>query len=121
VIDAKKIKRFVLPNLPYLFLWWVFCKVGEAYRLSPGRDTLQKLMGVVSALNFAFANPLPTLNLFNITVGLVGTAAIYGAVLYRKYHSKKWRKDVVCYKGCQWKTPTNTGGYFICGTDIKPP
>jgi type IV secretion system protein VirD4 len=107
VIDTKKIKRFVLPNLPYVFLWWLFAKVGEAYRLSPGRDTLRKLIGTMSALNTAFAQPLPALNLFDIMVGLLGAAAIYVAVLYRKYNAKKWRKEVLCYKGCQWRRPEN--------------
>jgi type IV secretion system protein VirD4 len=93
MIDAKKIKRFALPTLPYVFLWWFFAKVGEAYRLSPGRDTLQKLIGTVSALNTAFANPLPALNPFDMAVGLIGAAAVFGAALHKKHNAKKWRKD----------------------------
>jgi type IV secretion system protein VirD4 len=84
-----------------VFLFWVFAKLGEAYRLSPGRDTLQKLIGTVSALNTAFAHPLPALSLFDFTVGLVGAAAIYGAVLYRKHNAKKWRKDIE-YGSARW-------------------
>ncbi len=29
---TDKLKRYVLPNLPYLFVFWVFLKVGTAYR-----------------------------------------------------------------------------------------
>ena len=101
MIDAKKIKRFVLPNIPYIFLWWFFAKVGEAYRISPGQDELRKLIGTVSALNTAFAHPLPSSNLFDITVGLIGAAAIFGAVLYRKHNRKKWRKDIE-YGSARW-------------------
>jgi type IV secretion system protein VirD4 len=103
MIDARKIKRFALPNLPYALLWWVFDKIGEAYRLSPGRDTLQKLIGTVSALNEAFASPLPSFDLFDVAVGLAGAAGIYLAVLYKKRHSKKWRKDIE-YGSARWGT-----------------
>jgi type IV secretion system protein VirD4 len=101
MIDTKKIKSLVLPNLPYVFLWWVFCKVGEAYRLSPGRDALRKLIGTVSSLNAAFAHPLPALNPFDWTIGLVGAAGIFAVVLYRKHNAKKWRKNIE-YGSARW-------------------
>ena len=101
MIDANKIKRCVLPNLPYAFLWWFFCKVGEAYRISPGADTLRKLISTVSSLNAAFAHPLPALNPFDWTIGLIGAAAVFGAVLYKKHNAKKWRKDIE-YGSARW-------------------
>jgi type IV secretion system protein VirD4 len=100
-MNAGQIKRLVLPNIPYAFLFWVFAKVGEAYRLAPGADTLKKLIGTVSTLGAAFANPFPALNMFDLTVGLVGAAVIYGAVLYRKNNSEKWRKDIE-YGSARW-------------------
>ncbi len=33
-----KIKKYVVPNLPYLVIFWFFCKLGEAYRLAAGAD-----------------------------------------------------------------------------------
>ena len=27
-----KIKKYVVPNLPYLLIFWFFCKIGEGYR-----------------------------------------------------------------------------------------
>jgi type IV secretion system protein VirD4 len=107
----KQIKRLVLPNLPYVFLWWVFCKVGEAYRLSPGADTLKKLIGTVSALNTSFSHPIPALNLFDFTVGLVGAAGIFSVVLYRKHNAKKWRKDRE-YGSARWGTHKDIEPYI---------
>ena len=101
MIDSKKIKRFVLLNLPYAFLWWFFTKCGEAYRISPGRDALRKLIGTVGSLDTAFANLLPAPNLFDITVGLIGAAAVFLAVLYRRHNRKKWRKDIE-YGSARW-------------------
>ena len=37
----------MLPNLPYLFVFWFFSKVGTAYRIAPGADFGTKLMGMV--------------------------------------------------------------------------
>ena len=39
------LKKYVLPNLPYLIFLWFFAKVGEAVRLAPGVDASTKLLG----------------------------------------------------------------------------
>ncbi len=101
MISSKQIKKLVLPNLPYAGLFWFFAKVGEAYRIAPGKDLLRKLLGTTAGLNTAFARPLPSLNPFDLCVGLAGAAAIYGIVLYRKKHAKKWRKDIE-YGSARW-------------------
>jgi type IV secretion system protein VirD4 len=93
VIDTRKIKRFVLLNLPYVFLFWLFDKLGEAYRLAPGRDLLHKLTATVNALKTAFARPAPSFNTFDLLIGLTGAAVIFGVVQYRRHNQKKWRKD----------------------------
>jgi type IV secretion system protein VirD4 len=93
LIDTRKIKQFVLPNLPYVLLWWLFDKLGEAYRLAPGRDLLHKLTATVNAVNTAFARPAPSFDLFDVTIGLIGTTVIFGVVQYRRHNQKKWRKD----------------------------
>ncbi|GHU90837.1 hypothetical protein FACS1894202_11310 [Clostridia bacterium] len=107
MIDTRKIKKIVLPNLPYVLLFWLFDKIGEAYRIAPGRDMLHKLTATVNALNTAFARPAPSFDMFDLTIGLIGAAAIYGVVQYRRHNSKKWRKEVLCYKGRQWRRPEN--------------
>ncbi len=30
---SDKIRKYVLPNLPYLFVFWFFSKIGTAYRI----------------------------------------------------------------------------------------
>jgi type IV secretion system protein VirD4 len=103
--DTAKIKRFILPNLPYVFLFWLFDKFSEAYRTAQGADALKKFIGAVAGLNVTLSHPLPALDPFDLCVGLVGAAAVYGVVLYKKKHAKKWRKDVVCCKGRKWIAP----------------
>ena len=43
---SDKIRKYVLPNLPYLFVFWFFSKIGTAYRIAPGTDFGTKLMGI---------------------------------------------------------------------------
>lgn len=55
------IKKYVIPNLPYLFLFWLFDKLGEAYRLSAGGDVLGKAMAALLGLSSLGSRPLPSL------------------------------------------------------------
>ncbi len=115
MIRAADVKRAVLPKLPYAGLFWLFAKVGEAYRVTPGKDILHKLLGAMANLNTSFSRPLPSLNPFDLCVGLVGAAAIYGIVLYKKKHAKKWRKDIE-YGSARWGTSADIAPYV----DEKP-
>ena len=101
MIDAAKIKRYVLPNLPYALLFWFFSKCAEAYRLSPGRDMLRKLMDAIGGINTAFAKPMLSFNPLDLCVGLVGAAAVYCIVLYKKKNRKNWKKDIE-YGSARW-------------------
>ena len=42
--DMKQInyKKLILPNIPYVFFVYLFDKVGQAVRLAPGADFLQR-------------------------------------------------------------------------------
>ena len=44
------IKKYVVPNLPYVMMFWFFSKIAEGYRLSAGADAVTKMMAAVSGL-----------------------------------------------------------------------
>ena len=98
------LKRRVLPNLPYAFIFWFANKLGEAYRLASGADFLQRLTRAVGTLGSAMHNPLPSFDLFDLAVGLIGAAIIYGVVAAKKRNAKKYRKDVE-YGSARWGKP----------------
>jgi len=100
-MSTDKIRKYVLPYLPYAALFWLFSKIGEAYRTTPGDDTLSKLMGSLTGLNAAMSKPLPSFDPFDMLVGLVGAAAIFLFVFYKKKNAKNWRKDVE-YGSARW-------------------
>ena len=41
------IKKYLIPNIPYLFIGWACLKLGTAYRLAEGADLPHKLMGPI--------------------------------------------------------------------------
>lgn len=72
------VKKYVLPNLPYLFLFWFFTKVAEGYRLSAGTDLVTKAMEALSGLGAVIAgNPLPSFHPRDLVIGAAGASAIW--------------------------------------------
>jgi type IV secretion system protein VirD4 len=96
-------------------MFWLFDKSGEAYRMSPGRDILQKLLEAVANLNSAFQKPMLSFAPFDLLIGLIGAAVIYGVVYYKKKNSKKWRKDRE-YGSARWGNHKDIAPYV----DPKP-
>ena len=39
------LKKYIVPNIPYLFIGWAFLELGTAYRMAAGTDFLGKAMG----------------------------------------------------------------------------
>ena len=97
-----KIKKYVVPNLPYLLIFWFFCKIGEAYRLATGADFGAKLIGMMKTIGPAFGTIAPGHG-FDLLVGLIG-AVVLRLVVYNKVrNAKKFRKDVE-YGSARWGT-----------------
>ena len=48
---TDSVKKYVIPNIPYLFILWACLKLGTVYRLAPGVDFAHKLMGHGAATN----------------------------------------------------------------------
>lgn len=97
-----KIKKYVVPNLPYLLIFWFFCKNGEAYRLAAGADFGMKLIGMMKTIGPAFGTIAPGHG-FDLLVGLIG-AVVLRLVVYNKVrNAKKFRKDVE-YGSARWGT-----------------
>ena len=57
---TDKLRKYVLPNIPYVFIGWVFLKLGTAYRLAAGGDFAHKFIGLGQAVGAAFADFAPT-------------------------------------------------------------
>ena len=104
-----KIRRYVLLNLPYAFVFWVCLKLGTAYRLAEGADMGHKLIHIVKTIGPAFRSFAPGLNSQDWLVGLIGAVIIRLVVYVKSKNAKKFRKDVE-YGSARWGT----------AKDIKP-
>ena len=87
---SVKIRKYLLPNIPYLFVLWFFLKLGTAYRLAAGANFGMKLIGTMQTIGPAFETIAPGLNSFDWLIGIAG-AALLRVVVYLK--SKKARNS----------------------------
>ena len=97
-------RKKLLFCLPYAFLFWVFDKAAEAYRLSSGKDILEKAMGAVADIEEVFQrDPLPSLHPNDLTAALVCVAVVWAFVYLRGKSNKKFRPGVE-YGSARWGT-----------------
>jgi len=110
------LKKYVLPNLPYVMIFWFADKLGEAYRLAFGKDFLQKLIHSTSTLNNVMANPMPSFVPFDLLVGLAGAVLVYAIVYIKKQNAKKYRPDVE-HGSARWGTPADIKPFMDANTE----
>lgn len=96
------IKKYVIPNLPYVSMFWIFSKVAECYRISAGDDMVTKAMAAVSGLGTALTqDPLPSFHPRDILVGVAAAVAVRAAVYLKGKNAKKYRHGVE-YGSARW-------------------
>ena len=98
-LDVKKI---LLPNLPYVFIFWFFNRVAEGCRLAEGADMVAKAMGAVSGLGTLISkNPLPSFHPRDLLFGAAGAVIIRAVVYFKAKNAKKYRHGVE-YGSARW-------------------
>ena len=98
------LKKYILPNMPYVFMAWACLKLGTAYRLAAGANAGEKLVGMMNTINTAFASPAPGLVPADWLVGIAGAAAIRLFVYVKAKNAKKFRRDEE-YGSARWGGP----------------
>mgnify|MGYP004509023349 FL=1 len=106
---TDKIRKYVLPNIPYLFIGWACLKMGTAYRLAAGANFGEKLLGLMQTIGVAFADFSPRLNPADWLVGIVGAVAFRLLIYFKSKNAMKYRRDEE-YGSSRWGGPK----------DIKP-
>ena len=98
---TDKLRKYVLPNIPYVLIGWVFLKLGTAYRLAAGAGFVEKLLGLGQTIGAAFADFAPGLALFDWLVGIVGAVAFRLLIYFKSKNAKKYRRDAE-YGSARW-------------------
>ena len=98
---TDKLRKYVLPNIPYVFIGWAFLKLGTAYRLAAGSDFAHKFIGLGQTVGAAFADFAPGRAPFDWLVGIVGAAAFRLLIYFKSKNAKKFRRDAE-YGSARW-------------------
>ena len=108
-MPTDKIRKYILPNIPYLFIGWAYLKLGTAYRLAAGAGFGEKLLGLGRSIGPAFADFAPGLAPFDWLIGIVGAVGFRLLIYFKSKNAKKFRRDEE-YGSARWGTEK----------DIKP-
>ena len=106
-----KLKKALLPNLPYLLFAWLFDKLFQAVRLSPGADASEKLLHIAQGFTEAFASLWLSLHPLDLLLGVAGAALVRLAVYLKAKNAKKYRRGVE-YGSARWGRPEDIVPYI---------
>ena len=106
-----KIRKYLLPNLPYLFFVYLFDKLCQAVRLAPGPDASEKLLHIGQGFQTAFASSAPSFHVLDICIGILGAVLVRLAVYVKGKNAKKYRKGIE-YGSARWGTTADIAPYI---------
>ena len=106
-----KLKKYLLPNLPYLFFVYLFDKLCQTVRLAPGLDASEKLLHIGQGFQTAFSSSAPSFHALDICVGILGAVLVRLAVYVKGKNAKKYRKGIE-YGSARWGTAADIAPYI---------
>ena len=115
-----KLKKYLLPNLPYLFFVYLFDKLCQAVRLAPGLDASEKLLHIGQGFQTAFASSAPSFHVLDICIGVLGAVLVRLAVYVKGKNAKKYRKGIE-YGSARWGTAADIAPYVDPVSDWNIP
>lgn len=96
-----EIKKLLILNVPYLLFVYLFDKIGQAVRLSPGLDMSEKVLHLGDGFAAAFQSAMPSLFPLDLLVGIAGAMLIWLLVYVKGKNAKKYRKGME-YGSARW-------------------
>ena len=104
------IKKFLLPNIPYVFIALFATKLGQAWRLAPGTDFSGKALHIMEGFAAAFRSALPSFHPIDLCVGVAAALLIRLIVYVKGKNAKKFRKNLE-YGSARWGKPEDIAPY----------
>ena len=104
-----EIKKLLILNTPYLLFVYLFDKVAQAVRLSPGLDMSAKILHLGDDFTAAFSSIAPSFHPINLFIGVAGAAIVRLIIYFKGKNAKKYRKGME-YGSARWGS----------AEDIKP-
>ena len=104
------IKKFLLPNIPYVFIALFATKLGQAWRLAPGTDFSGKTLHLMEGFAAAFQSALPSFHPIDLCAGVAAALLIRLIVYVKGKNAKKFRKNLE-YGSARWGKPEDIAPY----------
>ena len=104
------IKKFLLPNIPYVFIALFATKLGQAWRLAPGMDFSGKALRLMEGFAVAFQSALPSFHPIDLCAGVAAALLIRLIVYVKGKNAKKFRKNLE-YGSARWGKPEDIAPY----------
>ena len=106
-----RLKKWILPNLPYVGIALFATKLGQAIRIAPGADFSGKVLHMMDGMHAAFSTAAPSFHPLDLCVGVLGAAAIRLTVYVKGKNAKKFRKNTE-YGSARWGTHEDIAPYI---------
>ena len=106
-----RLKKWILPNLPYVGIALFATKLGQAIRIAPGADFSGKVLHMMDGMHAAFSTAVPSFHPLDLCVGVLGAAAIRLTVYVKGKNAKKFRKNTE-YGSARWGTHEDIAPYI---------
>ena len=104
------IKKYLLPNIPYVFIALFATKLGQAWRLAPGMDFSGKALHLMEGFAAAFRSALPSFHPIDLCAGVAAALLIRLIVYVKGKNAKKFRKNLE-YGSARWGRPEDIAPY----------
>ena len=104
------IKKFLLPNIPYVLIALFATKLGQAWRLAPSTDFSGKALHLMEGFAAAFRSALPSFHPIDLCVGVAAALLIRLIVYVKGKNAKKFRKNLE-YGSARWGRPEDIAPY----------
>ena len=114
---TDKVKKLVLINLPYLIFVYLFDKLCQGVRLSPGAAASEKLLHIGQGFSAAFASLAPSFHLLDLCVGAAG-AVLPGDRVRERPLGHPGRHRPLCGPGLFPECPSHPDG---ADHHVEPP
>ena len=106
-----RLKKWILPNLPYVGIALFVTKLGQAMRIAPGADFSGKVLHMMDGMHAAFSTAVPSFHPLDLCVGVLVAAAIRLTVYVKGKNAKKFRKNTE-YGSARWGTHEDIAPYI---------
>ena len=105
------LKKFIIPNIPYVVIALLATKLGQAARLAPGADFSQKALHIMDGFKTAFISMMPSFHPIDLLVGVAAAVIIRLVVYFKGKNAKKFRKNME-YGTARWGKPEDIAPFI---------